>query len=689
MDACITKKEVIISLQKTINVENHTDRYFVQATSTNLMGGAEDGIVVLDDQKTGILNRSPISSDDSHVTCDSLHHVAKPQKIHPKLSKKERIMIIAERDRNRLEMKAKKEAERQAKMEERKKKEEERKEKKEKEELERREKKEKREAERKRKMEEMIEKQVAKKIKKMIKKEKEREEDIIKEEKIRKEQLVKQKFLGFFSKPNGNQEFNNNTNNKRTIITPFELPRQPFSNVDYKLFDTIVQEQIHISNYLKNCKRKSGCHDNNADDDVLIISPSNEKKRFKLLQFHENYRPAYWGTFSKTSNVITSRNPFRKHEGLLDYTVDSDDDWEEEDPGESISHSEDEKGDSGDEEDDNDGFFVPHGYLSEDEGELSDGEMSKDNREKKQLANVKAWEVEFTRKCQPLKPICVGIVWTAPSSDTSSHNLLTQFAAVTLLPIPIPTLQESGSNNGEHGLLSVPEQAMPDLIRLVHCSNIGMKRLIDIFRSHWAAVKNESLFVKSTPNQEENVVHNDMCHHPSGISKRQLEQKITNIATKETRPHSNKPLWYVHTSVLQQYGFAEDKVIPLEIIGSPQQEAASSNKKIGNKKTPCNKIRKMQDFFKTPPDHKTTSFYKPHSENVARCLSLSEPPTKKQRLDNTTPDDATIIEDSCDKENESPPSTDGVKDATSFTGIDWDKQLVECNKIIVPIDIHI
>ena len=39
MDAFITKKEVIIALQKTINVENHTDRYFVQATSTNLMGG--------------------------------------------------------------------------------------------------------------------------------------------------------------------------------------------------------------------------------------------------------------------------------------------------------------------------------------------------------------------------------------------------------------------------------------------------------------------------------------------------------------------------------------------------------------------------------------------------------------------------------------------------------------------------
>ena len=63
----------------------------------------------------------------------------------------------------------------------------------------------------------------------MIKKEKEREEDIIKEEKvrrneqflrlvinnvyqIRKEQLVKQKFLGFFSKPDGNQVCNVHVN---------------------------------------------------------------------------------------------------------------------------------------------------------------------------------------------------------------------------------------------------------------------------------------------------------------------------------------------------------------------------------------------------------------------------------------------------------------------------------------------
>ena len=86
---------------------------------------------------------------------------------------------------------------------------------------------------------------------------------------------------------------------------------------------------------------------------------------------------------------------------LFDYEVDSDDDWEEEEPGESLSDCE-KKDDDDDEvdtilkipknstpiyqlllqmvkivtilqveeedDDDNDGFFVPHGHLSEGEG---------------------------------------------------------------------------------------------------------------------------------------------------------------------------------------------------------------------------------------------------------------------------------------------------------------------------------
>ena len=52
----------------------------------------------------------------------------------------------------------------------------------------------------------------------------------------------------------------------------------------------------------------------------------------------------------------------------LDYEVDSDLEWEEEEPGESVSDSGGEEDGEPEDEEDEDGFFVPHGYLSEGEG---------------------------------------------------------------------------------------------------------------------------------------------------------------------------------------------------------------------------------------------------------------------------------------------------------------------------------
>ncbi|XP_024518376.1 chromatin assembly factor 1 subunit FSM [Selaginella moellendorffii] len=88
----------------------------------------------------------------------------------------------------------------------------------------------------------------------------------------------------------------------------------------------------------------------------------------KLLQFHKCFRPAYYGTHSKKSNVIGPRHPLRK-EPSLDYTVDSDDEWEEEEPGENLSDlDEPEEEEKVDDDDSADDFVVPDGYFSADEG---------------------------------------------------------------------------------------------------------------------------------------------------------------------------------------------------------------------------------------------------------------------------------------------------------------------------------
>ncbi|KIH49675.1 hypothetical protein ANCDUO_20249, partial [Ancylostoma duodenale] len=61
----------------------------------------------------------------------------------------------------------------------------------------------------------------------------------------------------------------------------------------------------------------------------LVGSPVNPM-RAKLYQFHDNYRPPYYGTWRTHSKVITGRRPFSTVEETIDYEVDSDAEWEEE-----------------------------------------------------------------------------------------------------------------------------------------------------------------------------------------------------------------------------------------------------------------------------------------------------------------------------------------------------------------------
>ncbi|KAL3833932.1 hypothetical protein ACJIZ3_008668 [Penstemon smallii] len=116
------------------------------------------------------------------------------------------------------------------------------------------------------------------------------------------------------------------------------------------------------------------------------ISQKNVKRirSKKLLQFDKSHRPAFYGIWPKNSQVVGSRHPFAKDPDI-DYEIDSDEEWEEDEPGESLSDCDKDDVDEsmeghlmGDDEDESeDGFFVPDGYLSENEGVQSD-EMESD-----------------------------------------------------------------------------------------------------------------------------------------------------------------------------------------------------------------------------------------------------------------------------------------------------------------------
>lgn len=50
----------------------------------------------------------------------------------------------------------------------------------------------------------------------------------------------------------------------------------------------------------------------------------------KLIQFHDNRRPAYYGTWRKEAKVIRGWCPLVDTEEGIDYDVDSDEEWEDE-----------------------------------------------------------------------------------------------------------------------------------------------------------------------------------------------------------------------------------------------------------------------------------------------------------------------------------------------------------------------
>merc|ERR1712223_1913223 len=155
------------------------------------------------------------------------------------------------------------------------------------------------------------------------------------------------------------------------------------------------------------------------------------KTKAKLLQFHSNQRPPYWGTWSKNSIKIGPRRPFAKDSNHFDYEFDSDDDWEEEEGGESLSDEEkDNEEEPEEDEDDDDGFFVGHGVLDKDEAHLieSDDESLPKNIETSMKSRDQLEEEYKRQKSMPpkLKPRVFGCFWKNNFDITPLNALMSR-----------------------------------------------------------------------------------------------------------------------------------------------------------------------------------------------------------------------------------------------------------------------
>ncbi|KAM8764014.1 chromatin assembly factor 1 subunit A isoform 2-T2 [Rhynchonycteris naso] len=547
------------------------------------------------------LSSSPTSSPEGWSASENQHNSPNPFPTPTPVCRITRTLVKGSAEKNKMRLQKDKErlgkqlklrAEKEEKeklkeeakraKEEAKKRREEEKELKEKERREKREKEEKEKAEKQRlKEERRKERQEALEAKLEEKRKKEEEKRLREEEKRIKAE--KAEITRFFQKPKTPQA-------PKTLagscgkFAPFEIKENmvlaPFCRTAFDQdlcdqLDQLLQQQSDDFSFLKELKGRrplrSGptiASNRNVDifnSDMVIVESNKvdgvpERKKFgrmKLLQFSENHRPAYWGTWNKTTTVIHPRNPWAQDRKLLDYEVDSDDEWEEEEPGESLSHSEgDDDDEVGDDEDEDDGFFVPHGYLSEDEG-VTEECADPENHKVRQKLMAKEWD-EFLAKgkrFRVLQPVKIGCIWAADKDSSADLKVLEQFSACLLETVPSEEEQTPKTSKKEKR----DQHILAQLIPLLHGNVNGRKVIIQEFQE-WCR---RGLLSKDTSSPESSSA-SPPSPSPSRPqtpttgedntvpSKARLKRIISENSVYEKRPDF-RMCWYVHPQVLKSF----------------------------------------------------------------------------------------------------------------------------------------
>ncbi|RCH87608.1 Chromatin assembly factor 1, subunit A, partial [Rhizopus stolonifer] len=144
------------------------------------------------------------------------------------------------------------------------------------------------------------------------------------------------------------------------------------------LNDSVNLKQRFLDELPASAKQKRGIKIKVNLKKVLDHGVLNKHVKMKLLQFHEDVRPAYYGTWTKSHQHVTGRKPFAKDTDALDYDIDSEAEWD---------HDEDTK------------WLVPEGYLSQDE------EMPK--KKSRIVSRPAKWPIAGNKHF-PMKPVILG-----------------------------------------------------------------------------------------------------------------------------------------------------------------------------------------------------------------------------------------------------------------------------------------
>ncbi|KAG0286478.1 hypothetical protein BGZ96_009434 [Linnemannia gamsii] len=158
----------------------------------------------------------------------------------------------------------------------------------------------------------------------------------------------------------------------------------------------------------------------NDDVSTMLTWKDIPALRMRLVQFAENYRPAYYGTWSKRSKNITGRRFLGKDTDLVDYDFDSEAEWEEDEEGEECKSDDDDDDaeELGSEQEEEDDWLVPEGYLSDDEGLDAGDEGGSKEMSQKKSKDLRRPTLAHTA------PVIVGPVFEMTLGEVSTYPAL-------------------------------------------------------------------------------------------------------------------------------------------------------------------------------------------------------------------------------------------------------------------------
>ncbi|KAJ1563226.1 inositol polyphosphate 5-phosphatase [Cladochytrium tenue] len=271
-----------------------------------------------------------------------------------------------------------------------------------------------------------------------------------------------------------------------------------------------------------------------------------DRTKWKLLQFQENFRPAYYGTWRKQSKVLSGRKPLAMDQSLLNYDVDSDAEWEEgeaEVKGEVEElESEDEEADPDDSDADMDDFLV-----KEDDEQAPPAAGSQTKTSKKKFVK--------------LIPYMVGPWLATGSNQPPPVELLgyTAYADGQELPVkPFDCreaeLDQSGSDKrNARPRLAFDASQTQTIVDTVVGSTLPMPKLLELLKTALPFA-----------------------------SKLQLELKVKDLAVKERRRGDDKAKWYLRDN--HQSSLSSPSESPM--IPSKRKFETESEVHLGSESTP-------------------------------------------------------------------------------------------------------